>query len=96
LYAFKYTYRRASYTALVEGATGMVFANIYPAKAEAPYLLAGGLTALVYLCLALIPLGMGAADGSDGAALGVAICAGLGLAAAPFLFGFAAWVAAKV
>jgi len=96
LYSFKYHYRGETYTALVEGATGAVFANLYPAKAEAPYLLAGGVAALVYLCLALVPIGMGLADGSDGAALGMAICAGVGLAAAPFLFGFAAWVAAKV
>lgn len=96
VYTFKYSYRGIPYTALVEGATGTVFANIFPAKAEAPYLAAGGLTALVYLCLALIPIGMGVANGSDAAALGLAICSGLGLVAAPFLFGFAAWVAAKI
>jgi predicted RNA-binding Zn-ribbon protein involved in translation (DUF1610 family) len=96
IYTFKYTYRGAAYTALVEGATGSVFANLYPAKSEARYLTAGLLTALVYLCLALVPVGMGLVDGGEGGALGMAICTGLGLAAAPLLFGFAAWVAAKV
>ena len=42
LYTFKYTYKGSLYTAVVEGGTGEVFANIYPAKADAPYLLAGG------------------------------------------------------
>jgi hypothetical protein len=96
LYTVRYQYNGAQYTALVEGATGSVFANIYPAKAEAPYLAIGALTALVYLCLALIPVVMGAADGADGAGLGFAICTGAGLVAAPILFGLAAWIAARV
>jgi hypothetical protein len=96
LYTFKYTYQNQAYTALVEGGTGSVFANIFPAKSEAPYLAAGCVTALVYLCLALIPIVMAANNGSEGGALGLAICAGAGLAVGPLLFGFAAWVAAKV
>lgn len=96
LFTIKYSYQGRLYTALVEAATGGVFANIYPAKAEAPYLLAGGLTALVYLCLAFIPVFSGLAEGSQGAGIGFAICAVAGLAAAPALFALAAWVAAKV
>lgn len=95
IYTFKYTYKGNTYTAIVEAGTGCVFANIYPAKAEAPYLLAGGLTALVYLCLAIIPL-IGAASGGDGAWIGLLICAGLGLLVAPFLFALAVYVAAKI
>jgi hypothetical protein len=56
VYTFKYTFNGRPYTALVEAGTGGVFANLYPEKAEAPYLLAGGLTALVFLCLALVPI----------------------------------------
>ncbi len=96
LFTIKYSYQGRLYTALVEAATGGVFANIFPAKAEAPYLLAGGLTALVYVCLAFIPVVSGLAEGSDGAGIGLAICAVAGLAAAPALFALAAWVAAKV
>jgi K(+)-stimulated pyrophosphate-energized sodium pump len=47
LYTFKYTHQGQPYTAIVEGGTGEVFANLYPAKAEAPFLIAGGLAALV-------------------------------------------------
>ncbi len=96
IYTFKYGFAGKTYTALVEAATGGVFANIYPAKAEAPFLLAGVLTAVIYLCLATFPL-IGAITGRSGGAMtGFLICTGLGLLAAPFLFGIAAWVAAKV
>lgn len=97
VYTFKYGYQNQSYTALVEGATGRVLANLYPAKAEAPYLLAGCVTAAVFLGLALIPvIAALATDDASGFGIGLAICAGLGLLAAPVLFAFAAWVAAKV
>jgi len=55
LFTFKYSYSGRTYTAVVEAATGSVFANIYPAKAEAPYILAGAAAALTFLCLALVP-----------------------------------------
>lgn len=96
IYTFKYLFHGDQYTALVEAATGAVFANIYPAKAEAPYLLAGAATAVVFLCLATFPLiGMATAR-SGGAWMGLLVCSGLGILAAPALFALAAWVAAKV
>jgi hypothetical protein len=96
LYTFKYTYKGSPYTAIVEAGTGSVFANIFPAKAEAPYLIAGGLTAIVFLCLALVPIFGALSDSTEGAFTGLAVCAGLGLVAAPLLFAVAAWVAAKI
>lgn len=87
IFTFKYAFRDQVYTAVVEAATGRVLANIFPAKAEAPYLLAAGVTALVYLCLALIGLGGGGMAG---------ISLVIGVIAAPFLFGLAVWVASKV
>jgi hypothetical protein len=96
LYTFKYMFQGNPYTAIVEAGTGAVFANIYPAKAEAPYLLAGGLAALVFMCLATFPL-IGAAMDPDGGILtGLLACSGLGLLVAPALFALAAWVAAKI
>ena len=86
LFTFKYAYKNQPYTAIVEAGTGRVFANIFPAKAEAPYRLAGGLTALVFLCLALFPVIGGMVDGGEGAGIGLALCVGLGLVAAPILF----------
>lgn len=97
LYTFKYTFNNKTFTALVEAATGRVFANVFPAKAEAPYILAGCATAAVFLALAFIPIIAGiAGNGEESYLLGLAICSGLGCLAAPVLFGFAAWVAAKV
>ncbi len=96
LYTFKYEYQGKPYTTVVEAATGNVFANIYPAKAEAPYQMAGCAAALVYLILATIPLFGAAAGGGGGATIGLVLCSALGLVAAPFLFALAAWVAAKV
>jgi predicted RNA-binding Zn-ribbon protein involved in translation (DUF1610 family) len=96
LYQFKYTYGGNQYTALVEAGTGKVFANIFPAKAEAPFILAGVLTALVYLCLALFPIAGGLIADTEGIIGGAILCSGIGLAAAPVLFALAAWVAAKV
>jgi hypothetical protein len=90
IYLFKYIYRQQVYTAAVEAATGRVLANLYPAKSEAPYLLAGGITALVYLCLALALL-----LGSSSSGTAVIVLA-LALIAAPVLFAMAAWVASKV
>jgi len=96
LYTFKYEYQNKPYTTVVEAATGNVFANIFPAKAEAPYQMAGCTTALVYLILAACPLAGVVAGGTAGATIGLALCGVLGLVAAPFLFALAVWVAAKV
>jgi hypothetical protein len=90
IYIFKYTYQNRVFTAVVEAATGSVLANIFPVKAEAPYRTAGCVTALVYVVLAMIPVFSG------GSSLALLIAIGLGLLAAPFLFGFAVYVASKI
>ncbi len=96
LYTCKYVYAGRAYTAVVDGATGTVFANLFPAKAEAPYLIAGAAAAITFLCLASIPVAGYLFSGAAGAGTGLLICAGLGLVAAPALFALAVWVAAKV
>jgi DNA-directed RNA polymerase subunit RPC12/RpoP len=96
LYSFKYTYQENLYTAIVEAATGEVFANIFPAKSESPYRLIGVLAAAIFLCLATFPIIGALLNGVEGLGIGFLICVGLGLLVAPLLFGFAAWVAAKI
>lgn len=96
LYMFKYQYQGNPYTAVVEAGTGEVFANIYPAKAEAPYRTIGFVSALIFLCLAIIPLVLAAGQGWTGAGIGLAICAGLGIIFIPILFAIARYIAAKV
>lgn len=96
LYFFKYAYKDQRYTAVVDAASGTVLANLFPAKNEAPYVAVGLVAALVYLCLALVPLvslGMG---GEIEATTGLLVCGGLGVIAAPLLFAWAYWVASKV
>lgn len=94
LHFFKYEYRGETYTAVVDAASGTVLASLYPAKEEAPYRAVGLVAALVYLCLALVPVGMSFTV--DGLTTGLFICSGLGLLAAPLLFAWAFWVASKV
>lgn len=96
LYFFKYAFRDQTYTAIVDAASGTVLASLYPPKSEAPYRAVGAVAAVLYLCLAMIPLGFMAADGGSGAGTGFLVCGGLGLLAAPFLFAWAFWVASKV
>lgn len=95
LFIYKYIFKGQTYTAVVEGGTGAVFANLYPAKSEAPYLAVGILAAVIFLCLAAVPV-VGALSGEEGAFVGLGICVGVGILAAPILFGLAVWVAAKI
>ena len=96
LYTFKYSFQGNTYTAIVEGGTGGVFANIYPAKAEAPYRTIGFVTAAIFLCLAIVPLAMSVGRGWEGTGLGLLVCLGLGVVFVPILFAIAAYIAAKI
>ncbi len=97
LYFFKYAFGAQSYTAVVDAAAGTVLANLYPAKPETPYQMVGVVTALVFLCLALIPLVMWGAGGeAAGGGTGLLVCGGVGVIAAPLLFAWAYWIARKV
>jgi predicted RNA-binding Zn-ribbon protein involved in translation (DUF1610 family) len=95
IFTFKYVFKNQPFTAVVEAASGKVLANIYPAKAEAPYVTAGCVTAFVFVGLAFIPIIFSSA-GRGATPLGIPICLGLGIIAAPLLFLFAAWVASRV
>ncbi len=96
IYTFKYGFKNRMYTAAVEAATGRTLANIFPAKAEAPYMAVGCATALIFLCLAGILAASAAGSNGASSSLGFLICAGGGLVAAPVLFAVASWVASKV
>jgi DNA-directed RNA polymerase subunit RPC12/RpoP len=96
LFTFQYEFRGQRYVAVVEAISGRVFANIFPAKAEAPYRWIALASAAVFLCLATFPVAGGALSPGQGTGLGVLLCAGLGLIAVPILYAGAVWVAAKV
>jgi LSD1 subclass zinc finger protein len=75
IYIFKYVYNDQSYTAVVDGASGEVFANIYPSKWEVPYVTLGAIAFVVYFCAALIPVSSYLIGDSSGLGLGVLIYA---------------------
>jgi hypothetical protein len=96
VYIFKYDFGGKSYTAMVEGASGKVFANLFPAKAEAPYFMVAAFATLGYLVLSAIPLIGYALGETAGLGIGLAVCALGGAAFALPVFALAAWVSAKV
>ncbi len=96
LYTFRYTYQNKPYIAVVDGSSAHVLANLYPAKNELPYRMVGGVVAGVYLCLALLPVLMGLVGEEEGLTLGMTICTGLGVVAAPVFLVWALWVASRV
>jgi hypothetical protein len=73
IYIFKYSYEGKRYTAVVDAATSKVFANLYPAKWELPYLALGSLAFAIYFCLAWAPLGGFFAGDVDGLFTGLAL-----------------------
>jgi hypothetical protein len=96
LFSFKYDYRGQTYTAVVEAASGRVLANLYPAKAEAPYRTVALATAFVFVCLASFPVAGGAFRTPGEVDLGLWICLAGGVVAGPAAFAAAAWVASRV
>jgi predicted RNA-binding Zn-ribbon protein involved in translation (DUF1610 family) len=96
IYTFKYSHREKSYTAVVEAATGRTLANIYPAKAEAPYMAVGCAAALIFMCLAVILAISVGSDSGSFSVIGGLVCVFGGLFSAAVLFGVASWVASRV
>ena len=96
IYICKYTFQGERYTALVDGATSKVFANIYPSKWEMPYL-AIALTAFVlYFCAAWIPLGGYLFSDEIGLTVGIGIYVVAMIVLAVPIFIAAALISAKV
>ena len=96
VYIFKYQFGGRTYTAMVEGASGKVFANIFPAKAEAPYYLVAILSTAGFLCISSFPV-IGYFVGEEtGLGLGALACVLAGALFAIPVFALAAFVSAKV
>ncbi len=56
LYLCKYDFNQRRYTAIVDAASSKVFANIYPAKWEVPYVTIGAAAFVAFFILALLSL----------------------------------------
>ncbi len=96
IYLCKYAFGGRRYTAVVDGATGKVFANIYPSKWEVPYLAIGAAAFVAYLCAACIPL-VGYLSGTGvGLATGLVVYGVVAIALAIPIFVTAAVISSKV
>jgi hypothetical protein len=58
-YQFYYTFKGQQYTALVEASSGMVYANVWPAKSEAPFRVMFGVGIFVFLLMSVISFVIG-------------------------------------
>jgi hypothetical protein len=96
IYIFKYAYGDGSYTALVEGSSGKVLANLFPAKPETPYLAVTVFATIGFLLLSCLPLAGYAFGEGTGLLIGTAAYLVLGAAFAAVVFAVAAYVSAKV
>ena len=56
VYVCKYAFNQRRYTAMVDAATSKVFANIYPAKWEVPYVAIGAAAFTAFFVLSLLSL----------------------------------------
>jgi hypothetical protein len=81
---------------MVEGSSGKVFANLFPAKAEAPYYIVAVVAVAGFLCISSFPVIGYAASYETGAMLGLLACLLAGGVFALPVFALAAWVSAKV
>lgn len=95
IYLFKYAYLNETYTAVVDAASGQVFAAIFPAKKEAPYFTIGAVGCLAYFLAALIPL-VGASFGGIGLTLAVLIYVVVAIVLAVPIFTAAAVISQRV
>jgi DNA-directed RNA polymerase subunit RPC12/RpoP len=98
IYTFKYSFKNQTFTAVVEAATGRTLANIYPAKAETPYVLVGSLAAIVFMCLAAVLASalFTSSVNSSYPLIAVVTCLCGGTMAVAGISAIATWVASKV
>lgn len=96
VYRCKYEFDGRRYTAVVDAATSKVFATIFPAKWEVPYVAIGLVAFVLYFCAASIPLGGYLFGDSSGLAIGAGLyCLVAVILAIPIFIG-ALTISAKV
>lgn len=98
-YQFYYNFKGQQYTALVEASSGKVYANVWPAKSEAPFRVMFGVGIFVFLLMSIISFAIGFMIESDAI---IALVTGemikvpmYGLAAVPLII-IAYFIAKKV
>lgn len=84
-YQFYYTYNGKQYTALVEASSGKVYANLWPAKSEAPFRIVFGLSIFAFLLISIIAFSLGTMDREFLMTVEFVKIFGYGLAAIPLI-----------
>jgi len=95
IYTFKYTYRNREYTALVEGSSGRVFANIHPEKTKVVYLMLSLVTALAFMCLGTFPCIGYSISEELGRSIGFVLCISVGAIFGIVVVAIAGWFAGE-
>lgn len=95
IYVFKYKFGDQTYTAVVEGASGKVFASLFPRKAEAPYHLVAIASTVGFLIISTLPIIGFSTAGGAGLTAGMFACLVSGALFAVPIFALAAYVSAK-
>lgn len=96
IYVFKYDFGGRRYTAIVDAATSRVFANIFPAKWEVPYMTIASVGCLAYFCVALLPVAGYMMEGGAGLGIGIVAYIVAAVVVAAPLFGAALYVSSRV
>ncbi len=96
IYLFKYAYKDRQYTAVVDGAAGRVFANIFPSKWETPYRAIGVAAFVAYFIASFIPSGGFLLAEGTGLGIGIGIYIIAVIVLAIPLFIVAATISAKI
>ncbi len=96
VYIFTYAFAERTYTAVVDAATGKVFADLFPSKQEVPYRAIGGIGCLLYFCAALVPLTGYMTGDIVGLGGGLVIYLIASVVMAVPIFAIAAYVSAKI
>jgi hypothetical protein len=96
LFLIKYQFKGEAYTAIVDAASSQVFANIFPAKWEVPYLAIAAVAFVVYFISALLPGGGFLFNEAAGLGVGIMAALVIDLVLGVLIFGGAAVIAARV
>lgn len=99
-YQFYYNYMGIQYSAIVEASSGMVYANLWPAKSEAPFKAIFGIAIITFFAVSILSYVIGYLvsnrGGMEGIFIGEPIKIALYLAASVPLITIAYFIAKKV
>jgi DNA-directed RNA polymerase subunit RPC12/RpoP len=94
-YHFYYSYKGNQYSALIEASSGKVYANLWPAKSEAPFRIVFALSIIAFFIISILAFILGTTDKDFLLTVEFIKILGYGLAAVPLIL-IAYFIAKKV